>query len=374
MKIALVVPGGVARTPEDGWIPGLHWLIVRLARRHEVHVFSLRGAPRPDRYPFAGATVHHAGARPTRLRTLAAILAEQRRGPFAVLHGIWVTPAGVLSVAAGALLRRPVIVHVTGGELVALPDIQYGGLSTLRARFWTRLGLAATRLTTPSESLVRALAARGRTATRIPLGVARDQWPPRPPRTRDPAAPARLVHVGDLNPVKDQGTLLEAARRLAAAGVAFTLDIAGRDTLRGALQAQAERLGLGAHVRFHGLLSHERVYALVESADVFWLSSRHEAGPLAFLEAAVLGVPTVGTAVGHVAEWAPDGAVSVAVGDAEGLARETARLLRDEGRRQALALEAQRRAIACDADWTAHRFEALYDELVRTGRRRERPA
>ncbi len=374
MKIALVVPGGVARAPEDGWIPGLHWLIARLARRHEVHVFSLRGAPQPDRYPFAGATVHHAGARPTRLRTLAGILAEHRRGPFAVLHGMWVTPPGVLSVAAGAILRRPVIVHVTGGELVAMPDIRYGGLSTRRARFWTRLGLAATRLTAPSESLVRALAARGRTATRIPLGVARDQWPPRPPRARDPAAPARLVHVADLNPVKDQGTLLEAARQLAAAGVAFTLDIAGRDTLHGAIQAQAERLGLGAQVRFHGLLSHEQLYPLVESADLFWLSSRHEAGPLAFLEAAVLGVPTVGTAVGHVAEWAPDGAVNVAVGDADGLARETARLLRNEGHRQALALEAHRRAITCDADWTAHRFEALYDEVVRAGRRRERPA
>ncbi len=35
------------------------------------------------------------------------------------------------------------------------------------------------------------------------------------------------------------------------------------------------------------------------------ISSRHEAGPLAVLEAAVKGVPTVGTAVGHIAEWAP---------------------------------------------------------------------
>jgi len=365
VKVALIVPGGVSRRPEDGWIPGLTWLIARLAERHEVHVFSLRGAPRPDRYVLAGATVHHAGARPVRLRALASIVAEHRRAPFAVLHGFWVTPAGVVAVAAGTLLRRPVLVHVTGGELVSMPDIRYGGQSSRRARFWIRLGLAATRLTAPSEPMVRALAARGRTATRVPLGVARDRWAPQPPRRRDPVTPARIVHVGDLNPIKDQRTLLRAARRLADTGAAFTLEIAGRDTLGGAMQAYAAELELDRWVRFQGQLPHERVYQLVAAADLFWLSSRHEAGPLAFLEAAILGVPTIGTAVGHVVEWAPDSAISVPVGDADALAQETARLLADEPRRQALARSAQERALACDADWTAQRFEALYEEMLR---------
>src|SRR2546429_2362007 len=49
-------------------------------------------------------------------------------------------------------------------------------------------------------------------------------------------------------------------------------------------------------------------------------SSRHETGPLAMLEAAVAGVPTIGTAVGHIAEWAPHAAVSAPVGDSAGLA------------------------------------------------------
>jgi glycosyltransferase involved in cell wall biosynthesis len=86
------------------------------------------------------------------------------------------------------------------------------------------------------------------------------------------------------------------------------------------------------------------------------------------VEAAVLGVPTVGTAVAYVAEWAPEAAVAVPVGDAEGLARETEQLLGDEARRLRLAAEAQRRALAQDADWTAQRFETVYEELV-AGRR-----
>jgi glycosyltransferase involved in cell wall biosynthesis len=82
------------------------------------------------------------------------------------------------------------------------------------------------------------------------------------------------------------------------------------------------------------------------------------------LEAAVAGVPTVGTAVGHVAEWAPDAAVAVPVGDAAALAERTDLLLADDGRRLALAAAAQRRAVAEDADWTVGRVEAVYREVV----------
>ena len=81
------------------------------------------------------------------------------------------------------------------------------------------------------------------------------------------------------------------------------------------------------------------------------------------LEAAALGVPTVGTAVGHIAEWAPHAALAAAVGDACGLALQIDRLLTDEPLRQQLGAEAQRRALHEDADHTARCFEQLYAAL-----------
>ncbi len=89
------------------------------------------------------------------------------------------------------------------------------------------------------------------------------------------------------------------------------------------------------------------------------------------LEAAVAGVPAVGTRVGHVAAWSPDAAVAVPVGDDEALARAVMALLKNENRRLAIAHEAQRRAIANDADATALRVNEIYEELV-TGRVRTR--
>jgi glycosyltransferase involved in cell wall biosynthesis len=370
VKLGLVVPGGVSSLPEEGTIPCLHWLIERLARRHDVHVFSIFGASRPE-YRFLGATIHHSGARPIRFRihTLSSIAAEHSKGAFDVLHAFWVHPPGVIAAALGVLLRRPVVLHVAGTELVAMPDIRYGNLVTARGRLWVRLGLSgATRITAASASMLDAIRARGYAAEQVPLGVGLQEWPPASPRVRTVGSTARLIHVGDLNPVKDQVTLLEAARKLADYGVEFELTIAGRDTLHGRLQRHAQTLGLTNRVRFLGRLPHDRLHALMAESDILWLSSRHEAGPLVVLEAAVAGVPTVGTAVGHVAEWAPQAAVAVPLRDPEALARETLTLLGDEERRLALAREAQRRALACDADWTARRFESLYEELVSAAR------
>ena len=82
-------------------------------------------------------------------------------------------------------------------------------------------------------------------------------------------------------------------------------------------------------------------------------------------EAAAAGVPTVGTAVGSVAELAPASAWAVPVRDAAGLAAGALTLLRDGELRTRIGRAAQAWARAHDADWTAMRFAQIYD-YVRT--------
>jgi glycosyltransferase involved in cell wall biosynthesis len=369
VKIGMVVLGGVARAPEDGWVPCLHWLIERLARRHEVHVFSIMGARRPERYPLLGAHVHHPGVLARRARTFYSIVAEHRRGRFDVLHAFWAVPAGYVAALAAAVTRRPLLLHLAGGELVDLGDIKYGGRSRWQGRVAVRAALAAAdKITAASAGMVDACRRLGFVAERVPLGVDLRRWPAASARPRSHGEPARLIHVASLNRVKDQPTLLRAARRLADQGIEFRLDIVGGDTLGGKMQALAQELALTEQVRFHGYVSHERLHPLVSNAHLLLLSSLHEAGPLALLEAGVVGVPTVGTAVGHTAEWSPLAAVAVPPRDPEALAAATRSLLLDDERRLALGREAQRRALGCDADWTAQRFESLYHELISLAR------
>jgi hypothetical protein len=72
----------------------------------------------------------------------------------------------------------------------------------------------------------------------------------------------------------------------------------------------------------------------------------------------------VGTKVGHVSEWAPDAALVGPPGDAATLAENLIRLIDDDSLRLALAAEAQRRALAEDADCTVRLFEAQYRAAV----------
>jgi glycosyltransferase involved in cell wall biosynthesis len=367
VKLALVVPGGVDRSGEYRVIPVLLALIARLSVRHEVHVFALHQEPRPARWDLLGAHVHNIGSGWTRFRAVRAICAEHRLAPFQAVHSIWSGTPGMVSVSAARLLGIPCLVHLAGGELVALREIGYGGMLSWKG--WLRESIvlrAASVVTAASAPMIDALAELGIAARRVPLGVDLSVWLPRQPRRREIEGPARLIHLASLNRVKDQSTLLAALARVAQSGLRFHLDIVGEDTLHGEIQALAQRLSLTGNVTFHGFLPQSGVRILVEASHLMIITSRHEAGPLAVLEAAVVGVPTVGTAVGHIAEWSPRAARSVPVGDSEALAQAICELLRDESLRLDIARAAFDLARREDADFTAQTFQALYSSLCET--------
>ena len=364
MKIAIVLPGGVDRTGEYRVIPVFLALIARLALTHDVHVFVLHQEPRPATWPLVGATVHNIGEGWPRLRAIAAIRAEHRVAPFAVVHAIFSGACSFIAVAAAKLLGVASLVHIAGGELVALHGIGYGGRRYWKGRLREAVTLRATdAVTAASAPIVDSLAALGVTARRIPLGVDVVAWPSLAPRRRT-APRARLIHVASLNLVKDQTTLLRALAAVRDAGVDFEMDIVGVDTLDGRIEAMARELGLENHLRFLGFRTQRELRPLMAASDLLVMSSMHEAGPLVLLEAAIAGVPTVGTAVGHIAEWSPTAALAVEVGDWAGLASAIRRVLANEALRCRLADAAQRHALTEDADYTAGAFDALYRELL----------
>jgi glycosyltransferase involved in cell wall biosynthesis len=203
----------------------------------------------------------------------------------------------------------------------------------------------------------------GVAASRIPLGADLTHWVSEPPRTRVPGARARIVSVASLTPVKDHATLLRAAALMVGHGRDVIVDLVGLDTSKGAVPGIVRELGIEDHVHLHGFLTQTEARSVVRQADVMVVASLHEAGPVAMLEAAAVGVPIVGTPVGHVPEWAPQAAVVVPFADPGALKDALAGLLDDERRRLSLASAAQQRALAEDADWTAARFLELYGAL-----------
>jgi glycosyltransferase involved in cell wall biosynthesis len=373
VRIGLLAPGGFDRRGRNEVIPALVSLTERLARRHQVTVVVVRQEPEPSRYPLAGAEVINLGylaaRRPGRVslrclaRMFSALAAEGPR--LDVLHAFWLAECGVLAAAAGWRWRIPVVLSVGGGELVWVPQARYGGRGDWRCRLQTTLALRAAAVVTAgsrhaAQPLARIFPAPA--CQLVPLGVDAGRFDG--PVERPAGPPWRLLHVAGLNPVKNQEMLLRALRLLLPRLAGVELDLVGEDHLGGALQRTVEAWGLASAVRFHGLLDHQALAPLYRRAHLLLQSSWHESQGVAVCEAAACGVPTVGTAVGLVAELAPEAAWAVPANDADAMAEAILGLLADRARRERLGGAAQCWARRHDADWTASTFEALYDKLA----------
>ena len=132
MRIGLVVTGGVDRSGTERVIPSLLYLIERLARRHDVHVFALHHSFEPCTYEFQGAIVHDLGrvraprglGRFARARRLKNAVADV--GGFDVLHAFQALPAGHAATVVARRINVPCIVTFNSGEWVTMPEIGYG--------------------------------------------------------------------------------------------------------------------------------------------------------------------------------------------------------------------------------------------------------
>ncbi len=365
----MVVPGGVDPPGSPRIIPFIHDLVARLAVDHDLKIIAIGHDPEPSEWQLFGCPVVnvpigvHSRADIVRAVQGAARVVGRRPRPD-VVHGLW---AGVTGLAAGWIGRRlrvPSVVSLCGGELASVPEVGYGGGSTRGGRLLARTALALPTATTAATDWVRrhAMTAGARIDELVPLGAHRARFTPGEPRVDG----AHIVQVASLNAVKDQFLALGAFARLLAIRPDATLTLAGIDTMSGAHAAYATKLGVARSVTLTGLVQPDDVAALYRSATVHLNTSWHEAGPLAVLEAAMCGVPTVGTRVGHVADLAalPKPAAVAVDRDPEAVAAGLLRLLSDPTERGMIAARAAAWANAHDADHTAAAFSAIYWRLT----------
>lgn len=169
-----------------------------------------------------------------------------------------------------------------------------------------------------------------------PLGVDPEVFAPRPFRANPD--PFQILCVGRLAPAKGQHILIQAVARLVAAGHPVQLVLVGGGPDRESLEAQVQRLGLTAQVRFEGVVNQDRIRTLYAQADVFVLASFAEGIPVVLMEAMAMEIPCVTTFITGHPELIRDGidGLLVAPSDDAALAEAIAGLIADPERRRHL--------------------------------------
>jgi glycosyltransferase involved in cell wall biosynthesis len=369
LRVALIVPG--FSSDESDWcIPALLDYVRALSRRIDLEVFTLRYPHRRDSYRIGNATVHSLGWAQRRglyspwlwATAYRAIMRRQHQAPFSVLHAFWADEPAWIGAACARRLGIPLVVSVAGGELSAMPRVHYGLRRHVLQRRWIGRALRTAKVVTAGSCYLIALAkAQGFSAIRhAPLGVDTQLFSPA-------AQPHQmsLITVGSLLPVKGHAALVKVMRRVVDVIPGAHLTIVGDGPERSGLQQLIESLQLRENVSLQPAIAHELLPAYYSASDLYVQSSWHEAQGMVVLEAAACGVPLVGTAVGTLAELAPDAALAVPAGDEQALGSAVIEILQDDVRRRMLAAAALARVVTVyGIERCVERFLELYQYAV----------
>ena len=281
--------------------------------------------------------------------------------------------AGILGRLAAAAAGVPVVVHSIHGY-----PFHPRQPRAVRA-LWVALERLAARHTTHfvavaqadiEEGVALGLFPRERaTLVRSGIEIARfsgaglDRAAKRRELGLDPGLPLAGM-IGNFKPQKNPVDFVRVAARVAARVPGAQFLLAGDGPLRGAVEAEAARLGLGGRLRLLGWRRDPE--EIVPCLDVLVLTSLWEGLPRVFPQAMAAGRPVVAYRVDGAPEAVVDGASGYLVepGDVEGAAARVAELLLDPARAAAMGAAGRARVGEFDADLMVRRQEALYESLL----------
>jgi len=205
-----------------------------------------------------------------------------------------------------------------------------GWLGKLRARYlWWRGGRLAARICCVSDDVAMAIRRWGTVPPSrvgvVPNGIDTDIYGDRSRRDKlreslgIGVGAMVLGSVGRLTEVKRQDLLLRAVATLAGSFPELRLLLVGDGPERARLEEFAVTLGVAERTVFAGYQAHPEQY--LAAMDLFALTSRHEALPLALLEAWASELPVVASAVGGIPKMVEQGETGLLFpsGDCEGL-------------------------------------------------------
>lgn len=287
------------------------------------------------------------------------------------VDGVWLLgphPLAPLLAALAAVRRRRVVLGVRQ-DLPSYTRTRHPGRRARLALAWalelTWRALAVGRPTvTVGADLMRGYG-RARPLVPVTIALRRAAGVPAEPPSRDFDAPTlTLLSIGRLDPEKNPLLLADVLARVRVRDPRWRLVVCGEGSLRDALAARLDELGVAEHAELRGHVSPEDgLDALYAEAQLLLHVSHTEGVPQVLAEAFAAGLPCVATAVGGVAGYADGAAELVPPADAGAAADAVALMAAEPERRRARVARGLEIARAHGLEHETARVAALfYDE------------
>jgi glycosyltransferase involved in cell wall biosynthesis len=200
-------------------------------------------------------------------------------------------------IVAARLLRRRIVLHLHGGDLLFQKDAGLFCGLLLRAA----LGGPEPKIVLSvleRDVLLQKIATSTGSIFVLPNCVAVDDAKT-VDRTGRKGEMLKLLFMGRIAPGKRLDCLLDAFRALRARGTAFKFCLAGRGPGDEGYVSRFREL-LGTDFEFYGVVSGQQKAALLRHCNVFLLPSEFEGLPMALLESMAFGLVPVTTDVGSI--------------------------------------------------------------------------
>lgn len=180
--------------------------------------------------------------------------------------------------------------------------------------------------------------------------------------------PLHIINAGRISAGKNFDMVIRIYQRLHQIFPGLHLDLVGDGEVRAELEQMCHKLGL-TQVRFHGVVSHDRLATLYQQADLLLNTSRAESFGNVVAEAMACGLPVVAFSVGSLPELVDDGKAGFLneYPDENAHFERARQLLRDETMRESFGLAAAE-SVRRKFSWEkrAEKLVSIYHELLRS--------
>jgi glycosyltransferase involved in cell wall biosynthesis len=336
-----------------------------LGRQHEQERFA--EGVQIFKVPVDNRNIHHSSNRELlayAARALPLALRLHRARLYDLCLAWSALPAGMVALAARRITGLRYLVRVCGPDIPGF-ERRYGPLYPMLAPIiravWHGAETVVAKCAGEAE-MIHAVDPAVRVQL-VPNGVDLTAFAPAP---IPDGGPLRVICVALLIERKGQAHLIEALRRLVAAGYDLTLDLVGDGDAAEEYRARAVAAGVGERVRFAGYVPRERIAAHYAAAHVFALPSYNEGMSVATLEALAAGLALVVTRTGGTAELVDDGVNGLTFdwADVDTLTMHLRRLAGDRVLARSMGAASRRRAEGFTWEAAAARYLDLFGQMV----------